>query len=344
MFKTIIPLTGIMLGLLSVGGCGSSSNNSATPPASQQPIQEDNAAQNGTSQSQDAATQSLMNMSSPTGEPVNTSSHEARAVDTVAGGLSSLDLTRTANANWVVNISALTNADGSRMFPNLSGSFSVASSGNAVTSWPVGIDTQANGTLTVTFDQGNVVYTDPANGATATITNGSYTFSYAANYNQASLHNWTLSLDTSLAVPSGSPLSWTVQRPSGAVHALTLAGYRHVNWQEMRAYTAGTTNSLAITRTIDGAPLPGTTSPMGVANVDPANPSRLFTNWDYADNGDAAVWNRYDNATLTYTFGPPVTSVTGGVTQEIYITENGVVMGPFTSLGLAHAYLVTSTD
>jgi len=344
MFKTIIPLTGIMLGLLSVAGCGSSNNAASPPPPSQQPIQEDNAAQNGTSQTQDAATQSMMNMDAASGEPLNTSSHQVHGVDSVPGGLSGLDLTRTTNTPWVVSIGTLTNADGTLMFPNLSGSFTVTASGAAVTSWPVGMDQQANGTLTVNFANGNVVYTDPANGATATITSGSYTFSYVANYTWSSMHNWTLVLDTSLAVPSATPLSWTVQRPGGTAHALTLAGYRHVNLVDTRTYTAGSTNTLSIVRTVDGEPLPGTQTPMGVADVDPANPNRAFTNWDYSDNGDAAVWNRYYDATLTYSFGPPVTSITGSLTEEIYITENGVVMGPFTSLSLAHKYLVTSTD
>jgi hypothetical protein len=348
MFKSTIPLTSLMLGVLSLAGCGTSSSSSSgsggssASTAQEHTDQENSTAQNGTSQSQDAATQALV-LNASSGDPATTSRLSADAV-AVPGGLEHLNLTRAVNASWVVNIGTLNAADGTAMFPNLSGSFTITTAGNSVTSWPVGVNTQANGTITVSFDQGNVVYTDPANGATATISGGAYTYSFVANYTETTAHNWTLQIDTSLAVASTAPLSWTVLRSGGVSHAVTLSGYRHVNQNETRAFTAGTTNSLQIVRTVDGEALPGTTSPTGVTGVDTVNPSRSFTNWEYSNNGDMAIWNRYFTATSTYNFLPPVTHAFSNVVEEIYITEGGVVTGPFTSAGLGLRFLLTSTD
>ena len=358
MLKPSLSLTAVMLGLVTLCGCGGSapgggSNASGASGSSSSPgssgttgantpglkitDQENNASEVGTTKTEDAAVQAFV-ASATTSDPASSSAYRSASID-------HLDLTRAVNKDWVVTIGSLENADGTAMFPNLSGSFTVTATGTAVTSWPTGVDVQANGTLTVAFDQGAVVYTDPANGLTATITDGTYTVSFIADYTETTPRNWTLALDHALAISPSSALSWTVVPAGGISHAITLSGYRHVNLSEARVFTAGTTNTLAITRTIDGSPLPGSSTPDGVTvPAYTADPAQLFTNWVHTNNGDTSIWNRIYKASVSYDLKAPISKTVTPKLEDIYITEGGVVTGPYTSLSAAEKFLITTSD
>ncbi len=141
-----------------------------------------------------------------------------------------LDLSRLASIGpVVVTPSSLVDGNGTSLYPSLSGSFTVSSTGSAVTSWPLGTSAMSNSVVTVTFSGGGLTYTDPVSGATATITSGMYSFTLLSDFSgDASTGNWTLTSETSESVSSTAALSWTIARAGGATHAMTLYGYRHV--------------------------------------------------------------------------------------------------------------------
>ncbi len=231
-----------------------------------------------------------------------------------------------------MQIASLVDGSGAPLYPNLSGSFSVQSTASVVSSWPTGSNAMANATVTVSFAPPGLTYTDPINGASATITSGALTFNLISTFNNgSSAGNWTLQTETSTDVPASSPLSWTVTRANNKTRDVTLSGYRHVLWNFVRSKdltVVPTVNTLAVSRTIDGAPLSNTTSPAGVA-ADPANPTQLYTNWLHVVDGGPAsggfqtVWNRYVAWQVTYDYAHLPFFTVNSFGEVIYITRSG---------------------
>jgi hypothetical protein len=309
---------------LAMSGCGTNDQNGDNGAGLNQ---QEAAADNGVSQTTDAATQALFNQSAA-GSTVTTNAVGMHA--------QRLDLTRLNGYTGTVLVSSLVDANGHPLYPHLSGSFGVTVSGSAISSWPTQSNANANFTVVVNFAQNGttgVSYTDPASGAVATITSGTITFQMVGAYAFTSTNNWVLTAETATTVAQGAPLDWTVTRPNDTTRTVSLYGYRHVSWSFTRADNSPTVpavDSLVVSKTIDGLGLAG--GPSVGPFPDTAQPSWCFTNWVHTvdggpgNGGFQTTWNRYATATLTWDFTQTPTKLTiGPVNEVIFFTRDGLL-------------------
>jgi len=336
-------LLGTLLVLLAAGCHSDDSSGLDT----QIQVQYCNAAESANNQCIDAAVAALILASTdaaPPSDPVRTLSQLRLLPQPRARA----DLTRLVSSPFIVTLNQLLDANGNKMFPALSGSFSILPSGSAVTSWPTGSNQQAVGTATVVFNQGPVNYVDPGNGAFSSISLGSFTIALTSTYTYTSLNNWTFTLDTQVLIPQSSQVTWSVYSSGTVVHTVTLYGFRHVNEVETRT-NAGAINHLQIVRTVDGNGIPGD-GPGGAAQIDPSNPSAFFSSWvDTIDIIANPVYinsfYRTENTTTTwdYTLTPAVATQTIA-NQEIFLFVPGAHTGPYSDASLLADYGTLATN
>lgn len=320
------------IALAALAGCGSSNSSSTPDDSTHAQQQEESAADQGTSQTVDAVTQALFNSSTGSTGPVTNGLHQDR-----------LRFTDGFSVPTTVAFASLVDSVGAPLYPNLSGSVSVSTSGSVVSSWPTASNVQGLGQVNIIFNS-PVTYTDPVSGATATITGGDLSFYIATDYTWSSSANWVLTADTETVVPPATPIQWTVTKPNGLVHTAVLSGYRHVNWQFTRSRNLPTLDNLVVLRTIDGTPETFGSSPLGqgVQLNGPNGPSTWFTNWvhnvdNYPAGGWQSTWNRYLASQVTWNFLPagPLRHV-DSFTEQIDITRGGTTIVT-TSAGLGVA-------
>jgi hypothetical protein len=337
----------VTLGLI-VAGCHYNSSyhnsgNSSGTMNSTTAAQDANDSESGMNQTMDAAVQQLVDTataSTPNDQP-GTSLAAA-----VAGQLDAVNLSSLNAVTTTATFGSMHDSAGHARYPQMNGSFTVTSTGDAVASWPTGAGTVATDTITVTFDQGPVTFTDATSGATATITGGSFTALLSSNYTYASTQNWHLTLDAKWMVAVASPLTWTVTRTTGGIygtsssHSVVLSGNRHValDLQRQNVTSPSAVNTLIIDRTLDGGA-------GGVSGVDPANPTQTYTNWVFTiDGSDHDVWNRFVHENVTWDLASTPARTVNAFTEMIFITRNGTKVGPYTSLQLLTLYSLLSVD
>jgi hypothetical protein len=321
------------LGILALAGCGEQPITDGAPAT---PVQSSSAAESGTSQSLNAATQALVDHAtvSTTGDqPKGIAARTAAVGET--GYLSRLDLTSTASVDLDVQLEDIENAAGGRKYPNLSGHLIVHADGEVVSSWPSGTTTLAHHTVTVTYD--HVSYHDPECGATATVVSGSYTYDLVSDYHYAAPENWTAAFDAELSIPSTTPLLWQVSRGEAPVRTVSVFGVRDGHLRYARSndtHSGGSTNRLVVDAQIDGThgdPATSTTID-GVTGIDPAASGDSYTNWDFTVDGtDHLVWNRRAILHAQWDFAPGGASLSLSGTDKVYITHNGTQIGPYTA-------------
>jgi hypothetical protein len=321
---------GFGIGLLALAGCGQQDQKPGADQTST--VQDTSAAESGTSQSLNAATQALVDhatVSTPGDQPTSVA---ARAGET--GYARALDLSVTASVDLTLHVEDITDAGGNRKYPNLSGILVIHADGDVVSSWPTGSDTMAHHTVTVTFD--HVSYHDPECGSTATLVSGSYTYHLDSTYHYDAPENWTAAFDAELSVASSSPLLWTVARPSAPVHSVSVFGVRDGHLRLARSNdtgAGGSTNRLAVDAQIDGTHGdPATSSTIdGVTGVDPAAPDDSYTDWNFTIDGVTHVtWNRRAILHIQWDFAPSLKLTLSG-SDKVYITRDGTKAGPYTA-------------
>ncbi len=270
----------------------------------------------------DAAVESLVALATdPSGDPVIT--------DARARGRGSL--ARLASGAFVVRLPTLLDPAGNQRFVGFTGAFSVTPSAAAVASWPTASTQQALGTAHLAFDQGPVVWTDPATGMTASVSTSALDLSFASTYTYTSAGNWTITIDAAIASSEALPLAETSSSSSDGVNPAIGWGYRHVQLVETRT-TGGGANSLQVSRTVDGNGMPGQ-PPGGAVGADPAAPSLALTVWNTTviDTQNLTT-NRYLQRTtlFDYTAAPTAVTVTP-VADAVMLDGVGVAAGPIAS-------------
>jgi hypothetical protein len=328
-FSTIAIGAGISL--LALAGCGQQDQKTGGVDQTSA-VQDSSAAESGTSQSLNAATQALVDhatVSTPGDQPT---SLPARAGET--GYMRAIDLSSTTSVDLTVHLEDIKDAGGNRKYPNLSGTLVIHADGDVVSSWPTGSDTMAHHTVTVTFD--HVTYHDPECGASATLVSGAYTYHLDSTYHYDAPENWTAAFDAELSVDSSTPLLWTIARASSPSHTVSVFGVRDGHLRLARSNdtgTGGTTNRLVVDAQIDGThgdPASSTTID-GVTGIDPAAPGDSYTDWDFTIDGTThVVWNRRAVLHVQWDFAPSLTLSLSG-SDKVYITRDGAKAGPFTA-------------
>jgi len=339
-------LPGIVVVLLVLLAAGCHKDDSSGLNTETQ-VQYCNAAESANNQCIDAAVAALILASTdavPPDDPVRTLSQLRLLPQPRARA----DLTRLVSSPFIVTLNQLLDANGNKMFPDLSGSFSILPSGTAVSSWPTGSNQQAVGTATVVFNQGPVNYIDPGNGSFSSISLGSFTIALTSTYTYTSLNNWTVTLDTQVLIPQSSQVTWSIYSSGTVVHTVTLYGFRHVNEVETRT-NAGAVDNLQITRTVDGNGIPGD-APGGSRQIDPNAPSAYFSSWVdtidiIADPVYINPFYRTENTSTTwdYTVTPAVASQTIAH-QQIFLVVPGAPYGPYTNAVLLADYATLATN
>jgi hypothetical protein len=328
-FRTSAIAAGI--GILALAGCGQQDQTNGGPDQTSA-IQDSSAAESGTSQSLNAATQALVDhatLSTPGDQPT---ALPVRAGET--GYMRGLDLSTTASVDLDVQLQDIKDAGGNRKYPNLSGHLVIHADGDVVSSWPTGSDTMAHHTVTVTFD--HVAYHDPECGSTATLVSGSYIYHLDSTYHYDAPENWTAAFDAELSVASATPLVWTVARPSAAPHTVSVFGVRDGHLRLARSNdtgSGGSTNRLVVDAQIDGTHGdPATSSTIdGVTGIDPAAPGDSYTDWEFTiDGATHLVWNRRAVLHVQWDFAPSLHLAISG-SDKVYITRDGTKAGPYTA-------------
>ncbi len=312
----------LLLGLVGLGAC---SHFSPTQPLNGIPlVQVGSDSETAVADTVDAAVEALvLAATSASGDAVTTDARHDRGA-----------LTRLASGAFVVRFAQVLDPGGNRRFPAISGAFSVQLTGTAVSSWPTASNQQALGSAVVTFDQGPVLYTDPANGSVTTIPGGQYTIDLASTYAYTSPGNWTITIDAALTLPAGYPFSMNVALVNEGGHSAACVGYRHLQLVETRTTATGV-NSLQVVRTVDGNGLPG--QPPGVAaGADPQAPSLVLTNWQCT--GDATqllTTDRISSRTISWDFTTvPATSTSSSSQDAIMLFAPTGMAGPLSSVQL----------
>jgi len=336
--------TTVVLLVLLAAGCHKDSSSGLDTELQ---VQYCNGAESANNQCIDAAVAALILASTnavPPNDPVRTLSHLHQLPQPRARAT----LTRLVSSPFVVTLNQLLDVNGNKMFPALSGAFSILPSGTAVTSWPTGSNQQALGTATVVFNQGPVTYIDPGNGSFSSISLGSFTIALSSTYTYSSLNNWTFTLDTQVLIPQSSQVTWSLYASGTVVHTVTLYGFRHVNEVETRT-NAGAVDNLQIVRTVDGTGIPGA-APGGSSQIDPTAPGAYFSSWiDTIDIVSDPVYinpfYRTENTTTTwdYTVTPALASQTIA-NQKIFMLVPGAPYGPYSNATLLAAYATLATN
>jgi hypothetical protein len=274
----------------------------------------------------DAAVETLLQRATAaSGDPVQTD----------ARGRGSL--TRLASGGFVVRFAQVLDPGGNPRFPTITGAFSVSPTGSAVTSWPTGSNQQALGTAVVTFDQGLVNYTDPADGSITTISGGTFTINLASTYAYASTGNWSIVIDAAVALSGAYPLVESVELVNEGTHSAACVGYRHLQLTETRTTSSGSTpvDGLQIVRIIDGNGLPG--QPPGVVpGLDPALPTQVTTNWQCTgDTTQLLQIDRASSRTITWDFtASPAASTSTTSLDVLMLSAPTGQAGPLSSAQL----------
>jgi hypothetical protein len=338
MIRTLALLLSSSVAILVFAGCHHSDTNGISESME---VQYGNASESATNQLMDATLSALVLQATgatPPGDPVRTTG----AAHLPMHATDRAELTRLASGAFIVNLDQLVDVNGAKLFPDLSGAFTVTPGGTAVTSWPTGSNQQALGTATVVFDQGPINYTDPGDGLVVNISLGSFTLATVATYQYTSLMNWTFSLDAQLAITQNTELTWTAVPANLPTHLITITGFRHVQLTETRSATGGV-NSLTIVRTADGQGVPGD-PPGGAHQIDPNQPATYFTSFVHGiditqPDTVSDTWNRLETTTTTwdYTQSPALRTQTIGA-QEIFFNRDGAVSGPFSTASLLAAF------
>jgi hypothetical protein len=270
----------------------------------------------------DATVESLVALATdPSGDPVVTDKR----------GAGRGQLTRLASGAFVVRLPTLLDPAGNQRFVGFSGAFSVAPSGVAVASWPTASATQALGTAHIAFDQGPVVWTDPATGNTATVSTSGVDLAFASTYTYTSLGNWTITIDAAITQSQAQPFAETSASANDGTNVCGSWGYRHVQLVETRT-TGGGVNTLSVQRTVDGNGLPGD-PPGGTVGADPQAPSVAFTVWNaIVIDTQALTTNRYLQRTTTfdYTTTPATVTVVPSA-DAVMVNGVGVAAGPIST-------------
>jgi hypothetical protein len=342
MIRTAAPL--LLLSALVMPGCHHGSSNGITQS---QQVQYGNAAESANNLIMDAALSALVlqaTSANPPADPVRTTGALKRR-DPLAGRA---DLTRLANGAFVVGFDQLLDINGAKLFPALTGAFTITPSGTAVSSWPTGSNQQALGAATIVFDQGPINYTDPGDGLSVTISLGSFTIATATTYQYTSLMNWTMTVDAQLSITQNNELTWTANPANQPTHVVTLYGYRHVNLMETRT-SNGSVNQLMIVRSVDGNGNPGN-PPGGQTGIDPQAPSAYLTNFIHVidliqPDAVSDEWYRLETTTTTwdYTQAPAAKTQTIGA-QQIMVTRDGATAGPYNNASLLAAFSTQASN
>lgn len=198
--------------------------------------------------------------------------------------------------------------------------------------------------VSLTFDSAAPFTVTTENGDVATIASGVVDF-YVHNVDGSNdgVGNWTRTVDTWTSI-SGTPLQVSTTVSGGISRSATITGLRHAHRAITRTKDAGTGT---ITRA-DAVTIDGDLSDLSVLSLSPAlssgpsmadraGASHPFTKWQHVVTSEGVthtnVWNRYCTYTASYTYAPGTVSWTGtfsGVNENIYLTHDGVTVGPLT--------------
>lgn len=251
--------------------------------------------------------------------------------------------TVAAGSPLTVNLGTLMKPTGGRLLPNCTGVVTVTWAGAVVPSWPSATTASGVATVTVTFSPVSpVTYTDPASGVVVTVSSGSFTYDLTTSYTRTDAFNWSLTVNTNLAVLSTSALTGTVTKPNGTSLAASLYGYRKVDatWTRIKSGSPVTTTNLLTVSSL----VSGTTT-----GVDSAAPTDGYTSWTStlttlgtAPTSATVAWNRRASVTVTYDYLRLTATVTAS--EKIFLALNGgSLLGPYTSAQLLSLYGTTST-
>lgn len=229
----------------------------------------------------------------------------------------------------VIDVATLKKPDGTAKFPNASGRFTVTADGAIVNSWPTATVTTGTATVSVDFSQpagSPLTINDPTSGIRAVISAGTISLSVASSYTYAGIGNWVLNVDTTAVVPPSLSCSLT---KGGATTTTQLSGNRQVQTTLTRATLAAPLRStLTVRRVIKGT----------ATNPRDATETNKFTQWTTtattAGVTDTVIWNRNADFTITYDL-LGATATPGTTSDRIFVTYNGIVVGPYTAAQIA---------
>jgi hypothetical protein len=311
--------------VLPLGGCNADSAASALQSLSlqEQGVQQSTVANLAMNQVIESTTQTL--------------------VDEDTGNATTLEVTPRAApraaGSRTVDLATMTRPDGTRLFPNASGQFTVTTDGAVVSSWPTASNVSTTRTVTITFSSTNpVTVTDPSSGTSVSISAGTVTMDWTSSYVFTSVGNWVLNLDV---VTTISPAVSATTTRGGASTVSTIAGKRRAQTTMTRTTTtvAPVTNTLAVRRVLSG----------DAANPKGESTSNL-TDWTVTGtvSGLATTmrWNRAADFTETWTMTSGArTATTSIATDVIYITyNNAFTFGPYTSAQVAALFQTTAQN
>jgi hypothetical protein len=242
---------------------------------------------------------------------------------------------RSTRIDAVLDFADLIDAAGYRRYPHCCGSCSVHAVGVLAESWPTGAVTVGSFSVEVVFDQGPLTYVDPLSHATAVISRGSLAFTVDSRYAQTAPRNWTLALDSRLAVDPGQALLVAVTRPKHATQTVAMSGARDAHLLLTRECVDGGMDRLSVERTVDGSSGAGAVD--GATGLDADHPEWTFSEWrfDFAGSDQRVTWNRRTHEAAHWDLGDASPRVVDSASGEVFVTRDGERLGPYSQVDLA---------